>query len=142
MSRAGCLLVWGSVVMGLAACAQDGVPTSPPALGLANPASTHCVGLGGELKIERLGNGDEYGVCVFEDNRQCEEWALFRGDCPKGGRKVTGLVTPGARLCVILGGRYAITAEETHAAAEQGACSLPGGARCEADELEAGRCPR
>ena len=22
--------------------------------------------------------GGEYGVCVFDDGRQCEEWALFR----------------------------------------------------------------
>jgi putative hemolysin len=31
----------------------------------------------------------QYGVCFFEDNRQCEEWALLRGDCPVGGKKVT-----------------------------------------------------
>jgi putative hemolysin len=142
VSLASRLLVWGSLVMGLASCAQHGAPASPPALELANPASTRCVGLGGELSIETMGNGDAYGVCVFEDNRQCEEWALFRGDCPEGGREVTGLGTRGARLCVILGGRYTVTAEATRAAAEQGACALPSGAHCEAGELEAGRCPR
>jgi hypothetical protein len=33
-------------------------------------------------------------VCVFGDNRQCEEWALMRGQCPAGGIRVTGYVTP------------------------------------------------
>ena len=50
------------------------------------------------------GDGGQIGVCYFEDNRQCEEWALMRGECPVGGVKVTGYVTPAGRYCAITGG--------------------------------------
>ena len=43
-------------------------------------------------------------VCYFIDNRQCEEWALFRGDCPVNGRKITGYNTEEQRYCAITGG--------------------------------------
>jgi len=57
---------------------------------MANPASENCVAQGGALLIETRGDGGQYGVCLFEDNRQCEEWALYRGDCPVGALKITG----------------------------------------------------
>ena len=46
--------------------------------GLANPASVKCVQQGGRLEIRHDAKGGEYGVCIFADGRQCEEWALFR----------------------------------------------------------------
>ena len=52
---------------------------------LANPASVNCTKSGGHLAIEKRGDGGEYGVCYFDDNKACEEWALFRGECPQGG---------------------------------------------------------
>ena len=55
---------------------------------LANPASENCIKNGGTLEIRKNKMG-EYGVCLFEDNRQCEEWALFRDQCPVGGLKIT-----------------------------------------------------
>ena len=59
--------------------------------GIANPASVNCINKGGTLSIQKRSDGGEYGICIFEDNRQCEEWALFRGECPVGGKKVTGI---------------------------------------------------
>ena len=44
-----------------------------------------CAQKGGTLQIEQRPDGGQYGVCVFTDNRQCEEWALFRVECPAGG---------------------------------------------------------
>jgi len=41
---------------------------------------------------------------MFEDNRQCEERALMRGDCPTGGLKVTGYENDAEVYCVIAGG--------------------------------------
>jgi putative hemolysin len=69
------------------ACSPQSTPTSPPgtAANLANPASQNCVDKGGSLALEERGDGGQFGVCFFEDNQQCEEWALFRGDCPVGG---------------------------------------------------------
>jgi putative hemolysin len=110
-----------------------------PDLQLANPASVHCVELGGRHVVERTPAGAEFGVCLFEDNRQCEEWALLRGECPVGGRRVTGYVTPAARYCAITGGGYAITAR-SGGADEEGTCTLPSGTSCDADAYYRGTC--
>lgn len=124
-------------------CAQATPPAAvapKPAPRIANPASVHCASVGGQSRIESRADGGQFGVCYFDDNRQCEEWALMRGQCPVGGRKVTGYVTAAARYCAITGGTYTITAR-SGAADEQGSCALPSGQSCDADELYAGRCP-
>ena len=84
--------------------------TKQESMQLANPASENCIKHGGKISIEKRGDGGEYGVCLFEDNRQCEEWAMLRDDCPVGGIKVTGYVTPAACYCAITGGEYTVTA--------------------------------
>jgi len=139
--RAGSALMRGSLVLflvSLAACTNASSPEK--GMKLANPASVHCGEVGGELRIERLGNQGEIGICWFEDGRQCEEWALFRGECPVGGRRVTGLVTPGSRYCAIRGGQYAMTDAATATELERGRCTLPDGTVCEVAALVQGRC--
>lgn len=106
--------------------------------GIANPASVNCEEKGGFLRIEKRGDGGEFGVCYFEDNRQCEEWALFRGDCPVGGLKVTGYITEAARYCAITGGGYSITNETANP--EQGTCKLPSGTECDVWDFYNGKC--
>jgi putative hemolysin len=108
---------------------------------LANPASVRCLERGGMLRMERRPDGGEYGVCLFADNYQCEEWAMFRGECPVGGLRVTGYVTQAARYCAITGGRYTVLAK-SGAADEEGACVLPGGKACGAEAYFAGTCGR
>ncbi len=71
---------------------------------LANPASTNCIAQGGTLEMRNNKKGT-YGVCLFEDNRQCEEWALLRGDCPVGGKKITGYENEAQVYCAITGGQ-------------------------------------
>ncbi len=131
-----------AAVIGLAvllvACGAS-VPAAPPS-GLANPASVHCADVGGELRIEKNGAGAEYGVCAFEDNRQCEEWALLRGNCPRGGLQIAGSLTPASRYCVIRGGTYGVTHPADATSPERGSCELPGGERCTAERLFDGRC--
>lgn len=63
----------------LAACAtrQPAPPVAGKA-GLANPASTYCVQQGGRLDLRKDAAGNVSGICVFQDGRACEEWALFR----------------------------------------------------------------
>jgi len=106
---------------------------------IANPASENCVKQGGTLVIKKRGDGGEYGVCMFEDNRQCEEWALLRGDCPVGGRKITGYVTPAAQYCVITGGEYKITGNN-NTDQEQGTCTFKNGQTCDAWDYFGGKC--
>jgi putative hemolysin len=100
---------------------------------LANPASQRCAEHGGTVQIERRPDGGQYGVCIFTENRQCEEWAMFRGDCPAGGLRVTGYLTSAARFCAITGGRY----DDAGAA-----CVLPGGKSCSVEAYWAGTCRR
>jgi len=99
---------------------------------LANPASVNCTQQGGQLIMQHRGDGGEYGVCLFEDNRQCEEWALFRGDCPKGGVKITGYTAPEAIYCAISGGK---TTDSPNAD-----CILPGGKVCSNEAFYKGQC--
>ena len=106
---------------------------------LPNPASVNCVKKGGKVVIEKRGDGGEYGICLFEDNRQCEEWAMLRGRCPVGGIKVTGYITPAARYCAITGGEYTITANSNREN-EQGTCFFKNGINCDAWEYNDGKC--
>jgi uncharacterized protein len=128
-------------LMALIVVGHEALAQGQPAPRLANPASVNCSDKGGKLTIERRPDGGEYGVCVFTDNYQCEEWAMFRGECPVGGLRVTGYITPAARYCAITGGRYAVVAN-SGAADERGACSLPGGKACGAGAYYAGTCSR
>lgn len=122
------------------ASAQAAAAQTPATL--ANPASVHCHDQGGTSRIERNPLGGQYGVCVFQDNLQCEEWALLRGQCPAGGLRVTGYVTPAARYCAITGGSYTVTSAGNSAGetGERGDCKLPGGRVCSAAAHFNGSC--
>ncbi len=132
------------------ACAAP-APTLPPATpaptaaptnnsaAIANPASTNCIKQGGQSVTKTRSDGGQYGVCVFEDNKQCEEWALFRGECPAGGIKITGYVTDAAQFCAITGGQYAITANSNQPD-EQGTCTFKNSKQCDAGDYFNGKC--
>ena len=109
--------------------------------GLANPASQNCIAKGGTRSIEKNPKGGEFGVCVFADNLQCEEWAMLRGECRTGGIKVTGYATPAARYCAITGGTYAV-ASASNTPDEKGTCTFPSGRRCDAAAYFDGSCTR
>jgi putative hemolysin len=72
--------------LALAACnaPSSGSVNTPSLAGLANPASVHCQEQGGTLEVRQNESGDTYGVCVFSDNSECEEWAFFNDDCQQG----------------------------------------------------------
>jgi hypothetical protein len=144
------------ILVVLAACGQSTSPLAPTQSGashptgepaataatqaqIPNPASQNCIDQGGTLSFETRGDGGQFGVCYFEDNRQCEEWALFRGECPTGGLKVTGYVTPAARYCAITGGQYQITGG-SNTDREQGTCTFKNGKSCDVWELWNGVC--
>lgn len=56
----------------------------PMVIGMPNPASAHCEEQGGTLDIRTDSQGGEYGVCVFADGSECEEWDFFNGECQPG----------------------------------------------------------
>jgi hypothetical protein len=127
----------------LSACSEKSSPTEPltpgSEAGLPNPASVNCKEKGGKLEIRERGELGQYGVCIFEDNRQCEEWALFRGECPEGGVKVTGYATDAAVFCAITGGEYTVTGN-SGAADEQGTCAFKDGTSCDVWDNFNGKC--
>jgi putative hemolysin len=88
----------------LAACS---VPTPQQPLPSGASVSQYCEAQGGTRTVER-GPFGEIGVCVFEGKRQCEEWALRLGRCPRGGISVSGYATTSERHCAIRGGRMTI----------------------------------
>ena len=71
------------LVLGLAltGCATSGEPGDAS---VPNPASVYCEEQGGTLEIREDESGGQYGVCVFEDGSECEEWAFYQGDCEPG----------------------------------------------------------
>lgn len=101
---------------------------------LANPASSNCITNGGTLEIRKSKIG-EYGVCLFEDNRQCEEWALLRGECPIGGLKITGYQSEAEIYCAITGGQLEGLDTDTPM------CKRVDGTLCNAQANFDGECP-
>jgi len=98
----------------------------------ANPASQNCATVGGNLEIKKNGAGGEYGLCYFEDNRACEEWALFRGECPIGGIKTTGFDTEAQSYCAWLGGETL--------AVDNAVCKFKDGSSCLDTDLYSDLC--
>lgn len=72
---------------------QGVVPTTDATPDLPNPASAFCEEKGYRLEI-REGDGGAYGVCIFPDGSECEEWAFFRGECQPGDSLATPALTP------------------------------------------------
>jgi putative hemolysin len=99
---------------------------------LGNPASANCTKVGGTLSIEKRGDGGEYGLCHFQENRACEEWALLRGECPVGGRKTTGFDTIDQNYCAWLGGNTT--------AVTNSVCTFKNGSQCSTKEFYNGTC--
>lgn len=54
--------------------------------GLANPASVYCEEQGGLLEIRSDEEGNQIGMCVFDDGTECEEWAYFLSECGPGAK--------------------------------------------------------
>lgn len=109
-----------------------GTVSSQASTQMANPASVNCSKLGGNLIIKNRGDGGQYGLCYFEDNRACEEWALFRGDCPVGGRRTTGYDTIDQNYCAWSGG-------ETFAVPNS-ICTFKNGLKCSTIDFYNGKC--
>ena len=107
---------------------------------LANPASQHCLKSGGQVEFKNRGPAGEYGVCLFKDDRRCEQQAMLDGRCPKGGIDVKGLVTVGAQYCGMTGGVYETNGIGESTEKEQGTCRLPGGKQCDVWAYYGGGC--
>lgn len=68
------------IIILISACSQK-TERPPEQQQLANPASVYCEEQGGTLDIRSDEQGNQNGVCVFDDGTECEEWAYYRGEC-------------------------------------------------------------
>ena len=109
----------------LSACTAPPLTANDRATEMANPASTHCVEQGYELEV-RAEEGGDVGYCVFPDGSECEEWALFRGECEAPG--VIGMPNPASKYCEDEGYTLEIRSEEGGAV---GYCVFDDGSECE-----------
>lgn len=80
-------MIFGMIFLGVLLAACSGVQPEPEKqeVGMPNPVSVFCEENGGVLEIREDASGGQYGVCIFPDNNECEEWAYFRGECSPGG---------------------------------------------------------
>ena len=64
-------------------CDQECKDDKPQVM-LGNPASKFCMDNNGKLDFRKNTEGGEYGVCLFEDGSECEEWAFYNDACKPG----------------------------------------------------------
>lgn len=67
----------------ISACATAPAPEtgSLQANRKASPASLNCIQNRGYLEIVQTPAGEK-GICVLPDGKRCDEWEMFRGNCP------------------------------------------------------------
>ena len=90
MKNGWVLVVLAVILCGLlASCAPADTPetdkaaTAAPAegAGLPNPASQYCLEQGYQYENRTAADGSQTGFCIFPDGSECDEWALYRGEC-------------------------------------------------------------
>lgn len=67
----------------LSACAGADNPKKLPEqgdVGMANPASVFCEQQGGKSVNRKDKDGNEYGVCVFSNGKEVDEWEYYRAN--------------------------------------------------------------
>lgn len=108
---------------------------------LANPASTYCASLGGELDIEKQAEG-EVGYCSLPSGERIEEWSLYRRDHPSTDTDTStdtnsntkselikpqvGKPNPATQNCIAQGGNVDLSTS---------ICTLPSGEQIEQWQL-------
>ena len=137
----------------LSACSsQTPQPQTPTAtatqdtINMVNPASAYCNEQGFKLEIRTAQDNNQYGVCKFKDDSECEEWAYYRDECKPGDMDVAppptatpaGIANPASTYCVEQGGTSEIrTAED---GSQFGVCVFPDGSECEEWAFFRGKC--
>ncbi|MCG7656964.1 putative hemolysin [Wielerella bovis] len=71
-----------AIVATLSACATSS-HNDEPMVGMANPASVFCEKQGGQSINRKNTDGSEYGVCVFSNGSEINEWDYFRANHAK-----------------------------------------------------------
>jgi len=110
---------------------------------MPNPASVFCEENGGKLEISADESGAQFGVCIFDDGSECDEWAFFRGECKPGDSlkseaPLANLPNPASVFCEENSGKLEIRSDET--GAQSGACVFDDGSECDEWAFFRGEC--
>ncbi|HSL47282.1 MAG TPA: DUF333 domain-containing protein [Anaerolineales bacterium] len=113
---------------------------------IANPASAYCEEQGFKLEIRTAQDNNQYGVCMFDDDTECEEWAYYRDECKPGDMDIApaptaapaGIANPASAYCAEQGGASEIRTEED--GSQSAVCTFPDGSECEEWAFFGGEC--
>jgi putative hemolysin len=124
---------------------QMATPTATSgAAKLVNPATANCEEKGYRSKIVTTTDGSQYGVCIFPDGSECEEWAFFRGQCgptpekPSTGSNGSEIANPASANCVQKGYRLDLRTDTN--GNQIGVCVFPDKSECEEWAFFRGEC--
>jgi putative hemolysin len=92
--------------------ANNGGEPTDASPGMPNPASVYCEEQGGQVEIRSDEDSGQYGVCVFDDGSECDEWEFYRGECAPEGADVIGMPNPASVYCEEQGGQVEIRSDE------------------------------
>ncbi len=127
-----------ALVLVLGACGDDDEEEQS---GLPNPAAVYCEEQGGTVDMRTDDAGNVYGVCVFPDGSECDEWAFYRGECAPGGSlggDGAGTANPASEYCVEQGGTLEIRTND--ADNQYGVCVFADGSECDEWAFFRGEC--
>lgn len=65
---------------------QNAILTDTPLADMSNPALVFCQKQGYQSEVRTAEDGSQYGVCIFPDGSECNEWAFYHGECSPGGQ--------------------------------------------------------
>lgn len=83
---------------------ENNIPPEKTIEQLTMEAREFCSQNGGEVQGRFDNESNQYEVCFFEGNKECDIFEMKNGDCPIGGRQ---MVFSGPRdYCVSVGGEY------------------------------------
>ena len=121
----------------LTACAtktpQPAPATATPETSIANPATANCELKGYRSQIRTTTDGSQYGVCIFPDGSECEEWAFYRGECmpvlQSSNSGSSQIANPASVNCLQKGGRLDLRTTSDNG--QYGVCIFKDGSECE-----------
>lgn len=107
--------------------------TTPTKAGaVASAAYSKCVQNGGFVTTARRGKSGYYQVCNFDDDMNCDLYALYSGQCPVGGVHTIGYSTTAQVYCALRGGKPQGN--------DNGQCKMPDGKVCSTASVYSGAC--
>lgn len=111
-----------------------GTTTSTPtkAGSVASAAYSKCIQNGGFVTTARRGKSGYYQICNFEDDMNCDLYALYSGQCPVGGVHTIGYSTTAQVYCALRGGKPQGN--------DNGQCKMPDGKVCSTASVYSGAC--